>query len=124
MKMFWVDGIRSSNAPHELVCFVWKQLAAAIPQSLNYASHSQQFFEIANLVFRSLDHTTQQSSDLELNVSSWCNLLLGHSHREFVGRDEIDWVVLGFARLINHSLEVAKSKNSQIRVPYVTIFPR
>ena len=108
---------KASTTPDNLMVFIWESIASGIPKSLEHVNCSQQFFEIANLVFRNLGPVSQDSLDLESYLHEWCGLLIRHSHTEFVGRNEVDWVAFGLSRLIGHLLHLAKSSSKQVQAP-------
>lgn len=73
---------RTSHAPADLVSYLWNSLAATIPRCLEYGDRSEHYFETANTVFRSVDSEIQVQLDLDAYASTWCSLLLRHTHTE------------------------------------------
>jgi ubiquitin carboxyl-terminal hydrolase 34 len=51
-------------------------------------------------VFRTYDEYERNEEALRSFLTQWSNLLLNHDHREFIGREEVDYVVLGLTKLL------------------------
>jgi ubiquitin carboxyl-terminal hydrolase 34 len=84
----------------ELATQFWHVISSIIPDSVHWSGQSQQFFEIAELVFRAQDEYERNEISLRSFLTQWSDLLLSHQHQEFVGRGEIDHVILGFTKLL------------------------
>ena len=113
--------------------YLWENTAKVIPQCLRYRNTSQQFFEVVTLLFRSTGDAYYQTSDVLNYVHDWSELVLRHEHEEvgrstlcwlfdandeqFVGRDQIDWIVLGLSSLLNWSFQVLKSLGKPLEAP-------
>jgi ubiquitin carboxyl-terminal hydrolase 34 len=78
----------------------WIIISAILPEAVRYPSQSEQLFDIAEQVFRSHDEDSRDEESLRSSLVSWSDLLLNYTHEEFVGRDETDFVVLGFTKLL------------------------
>ncbi|KAF2729962.1 ubiquitin C-terminal hydrolase-like protein [Polyplosphaeria fusca] len=78
----------------------WRIISSILPESVQHPTQSEQLFDIAEQVFRSNDENTRDEESLRSFLMSWSNLLLSYEHKEFVGRDDIDYVVLGFTKLL------------------------
>ena len=66
--------------------FLWENIAKIIPHCLHYRNAaSQQFFEVATLLFRSTGEAYYETLYLPDYVHQWAGLLLEHEHHE-VGR--------------------------------------
>ena len=76
------DDHRSSAAPQDLILYIWRSLAAILPQTLFHAERSQQIFEASNLVVRALEPSTRQNLNVQDYNRAWCALLLEHHHTE------------------------------------------
>lgn len=105
-----------------------------VPDCLQYRNTaSQQFFEVATLLFRSTGDAYYGTLDIPSHVRDWSGLLLKHEHeevgrsilgrliiandRQFVGRDQIDCIVLGLSSLLNWSFRVSKNLGKRLEAP-------
>lgn len=120
----WVKSIcrslsASQTAPAEnFNSYLWENTAKVVPHCLQYKNTaSQQFFEVATLLFRSTGDAYYGISDVSNYVHDWSGLLLEHEHEEFVGRDQIDWIVLGLSSLLNWSFQVLRSLGKPLEAP-------
>ncbi|KZF21582.1 ubiquitin C-terminal hydrolase [Xylona heveae TC161] len=108
-------GVCSSlHHPSQTSCqkfssFFWSLCLNILPQSLNYQDHSRQLFDVSLVVFRSFSEYSRNELDLDGYVQTWGDILLDHQHYEFVGRNTVDSVVLGFTSLLNWCVQLAKS---------------
>ncbi|KAF2715127.1 hypothetical protein K504DRAFT_446027 [Pleomassaria siparia CBS 279.74] len=96
-------------------CF-WKIISNILPEAVRYPGQSEQLFNIAEQVFRSHDENSRDEESLRLSLVSWSNLLLSYTHEESVGRDEIDFVVLGFTKLLLSCILSLKSFKKPLNV--------
>lgn len=98
-----------------------------IPHSVKHPDNAQQLYDVALVVFRSIRQGSQDVVHLATYAKDWGNLLLGHMHDEvcactpytqhfhftdiwkFVGRDNIDWIVLGLSGLLRWCIQFIKS---------------
>lgn len=87
----------------------WKIISAVLPEAVRYPTQSEQLFEIAEQVFRWYDETCRDENYLRSCLVAWSDLLLNYRHEEFVGRDEVDFVVLGFTKLLLSCIPSIKS---------------
>ncbi|KAF2191532.1 hypothetical protein K469DRAFT_656523 [Zopfia rhizophila CBS 207.26] len=78
----------------------WSIISSILPEAVRYSGQSEQLFEIAEQVFRSHDENNRDEESLRSSLVAWSALLLNYKHDEFVGRDEVDFVVLGFTKLL------------------------
>lgn len=114
--------------------YLWENIAKLVPQCLAYSSTaSQQFFEVALLLFRSTGDAYYAALDVTSYVHDWSGLLLRHEHKEvswstpgshlnsndeqFVGRDQIDWIVYGLSSLLNWSFHILKELGKPLGAP-------
>ena len=127
--------IRSQTAPADnFNSYIWENVAKLVPQSLDYGSTaSQQFFELAMFLFRSTGDAYYGTLNITNYVHDWSDLLLRHEHKEvggrspdwlsnsndeqFVGRDQIDWIVFGLSSLLNWSFHILKSLGKPLGAP-------
>lgn len=124
----------STTPTQDFVLYFWDILVALIPESLKCGETSQQFFDTALSVFRAVDESGRENLNLTAYIQDWSNLLLGYVHDEvgtcrapissnldywqFVGRDGIDWIVLGIAGLLQWSIQLAKSLKKPMVIQY------
>lgn len=62
--------------------YFWSTLVILIPQSLQHGKTCQQFFEIALIVFRTIDDDVREKLDFATYIQVWSDLLLRHKHVE------------------------------------------
>lgn len=108
---------KTSSAPRDLVLYLWESFVSVIPHCLDFSISTEHFFDTANAVFRTVDSQDQPQLDLDAYMETWCNLLLTHTHTEFVGRDDTDFVVYGLSRLILYCFQLSKPKNRPLQPP-------
>ncbi|KAF2804105.1 uncharacterized protein BDZ99DRAFT_526141 [Mytilinidion resinicola] len=105
-------GALPSSSPltaSEIASFYWKTISSIVPHSVEYPRQSAQLFDIAEQVLRRNDEYDRDEPTLRVFLSSWSSLLLRYKHEEFVGRDEVDTVVLGFTKLLRSCIQSLKS---------------
>ncbi|KAI9815552.1 MAG: hypothetical protein M1827_002686 [Pycnora praestabilis] len=93
----------------EFASFFWTILATIIPETINHQSTSEQFFQVSLAVFRSIAESSRDDLDLEEYIRLWGQLLMDHEHEEYVGRESVDFIILGFTNLLKWAINVAKS---------------
>lgn len=126
---------RSQIAPADnFNSYLWENTARVVPQCLDYRdTASQQFFEVATLLFRSTGDAYYGTLDVSGYIHDWSGILLKHKHDEvgrstpawliitngeqFVGRDHIDWIVLGLSSLLNWSFQILRSQGKPLKTP-------
>ncbi|KAH9867833.1 hypothetical protein IAQ61_007137 [Plenodomus lingam] len=84
----------------EIASRFWSVIRNILPDTIEQPERSQQLFEVADHVFRANDEYERKEDDLRTLLSFWSDLLLGHNHQTFAGREEPDFVVLGFTKLL------------------------
>ena len=115
----------------------WGKCATIIPQSLDHGENSQQFFEVALTLFRSIDHASQENLEFGRYIEEWSDLLLEYTHTEvcskilgnkrltndgqFVGRDSTDWVVFGISELLQWCIQLTKSLKKPMKIRLVML---
>ncbi|KAF2086516.1 hypothetical protein K490DRAFT_66709 [Saccharata proteae CBS 121410] len=93
----------------EIVPFYWSTLSKIIPFSTRYPHSCGQLLRISAIVFRKYDELHRDEKTLRGYISTWSELLLKHRHEEFVGRGDVDNVVLGLALLLRIAIQSLKS---------------
>lgn len=94
----------------------WAIISSVLPTAVQYPSQSEQLFQIAEQVFRRYDENNRDEDSLRTCLVSWSDLLLHYKHNEFVGRDEVDYVVLGFTKLLLCCIPSLKSFKKPLNV--------
>lgn len=86
---------RHQTAPAEnFNSYLWENTAKVVRHCLQYKNTaSQQFFEVAALLFRSTGDAYYGTLDVSRYVHDWSGLLLKHEHEE-VGWSPLDWVFI------------------------------
>lgn len=87
----------------------WIIISSVLPEAVRYPAQSEQLLEIADQIFRKYDENHRTEEALRSYVATWSELLLGYDHVELVGRDEVDFVVLGFTKLLLSCIASLKS---------------
>ncbi|PGH36152.1 ubiquitin thiolesterase [[Emmonsia] crescens] len=90
-----------------IVATLWKSISALFPDTLGYAQSSQEFFEVALIVFQTVANLSPEDLIFGEYLRQWGNILLTHRTQEFVGREPVDYIVLGFTHLLKMCLELA-----------------
>ncbi|PSN73883.1 ubiquitin C-terminal hydrolase-like protein [Corynespora cassiicola Philippines] len=78
----------------------WSILSTILPGAAKYPEASKQLFEISEHVFRVHDEYSRDEVSLRQYLANWSDLLLQYKHQEVVGRDDVDFVVMGFTKLL------------------------
>ncbi|KAF2277934.1 uncharacterized protein EI97DRAFT_441220 [Westerdykella ornata] len=108
----------SALTKKEIVERFWSIISSVLPAAVEYTAQSPQLFTLAELVFRAYDETSRNEASLKSCLQSWGALLSEYRHEEFVGRDEVDHVVLGFTKLLLCCVSSIKSfKKSLNAIP-------
>ncbi|KAJ4355807.1 uncharacterized protein N0V89_003828 [Didymosphaeria variabile] len=84
-------------------------ISDVLPQAIRFPSQSEQLFDLADQVFRKYDEHNRDEVSLRSYLATWSALLLGYDHQEKVGRDEVDYVVIGFTKLLLSCVSSLKS---------------
>jgi ubiquitin carboxyl-terminal hydrolase 34 len=87
----------------------WEIISSVLPDAARYSAQSEQLFEIADQVFRQYDEHHRTEEALRSYMAIWSGLLLEYDHVEIVGRDQVDFVVLGFTKLLLSCIASLKS---------------
>ncbi|KAF2852699.1 ubiquitin C-terminal hydrolase-like protein [Plenodomus tracheiphilus IPT5] len=96
-------------------CF-WRIIYDILPDTVLQPERSQQLFEVAEHVFRTNDEYERKEGALRSFLTSWGELLLGHDHQAFAGRDTIDFVVFGFTKLMLACVLSIKSFKKPLKI--------
>ncbi|EED21875.1 ubiquitin C-terminal hydrolase, putative [Talaromyces stipitatus ATCC 10500] len=111
-----VDGSTQSDDLRvlDIVSTIWDSFVKNMQKTVPFSKQSQEYFSAAIWTFRSVAERSSQDVDFSEYVSQWSESMLGHETEEFVGREPVDHVILGFARLLRLCLEVAGKRDTTI----------
>ncbi|KAE8554713.1 hypothetical protein EYB25_003254 [Talaromyces marneffei] len=98
----------------DIISTIWDGFVQNMQNSVRFAKQSQEYFSAAIWVFRSVAERGPQNVDFSEYISKWSESMLSHETEEFVGREPVDHVILGFARLLRLCLEVAVKRETTI----------
>lgn len=96
-------GDLPSTAPlsaEDIAAQYWGVISSILPEAVHYPAQAAQLFNIAEQVFRQNDENKRDETSLLGSLRTWTTLLLRYKHKEFVGRDEVDHVIMGFTKLL------------------------
>ncbi|PGH23651.1 hypothetical protein AJ80_02257 [Polytolypa hystricis UAMH7299] len=93
----------------DIVATLWKSITVLFPETPKYAPFSQEFFEVALIVFQTVAALSPGDLVYGEYLQNWGDIMLSHETHEFVGREPIDYIILGFTHLIKLCLELAGS---------------
>ncbi|KAH8696007.1 putative ubiquitin hydrolase [Talaromyces proteolyticus] len=110
------DGSSPSETPVvlDIMATIWDAFVQNMRRSVQYADQSQEFFAVALVVFHSVSEKSPHDVIFTEYVSQWSDAMLSHKTQEFVGREPVDHVILGFARLLRWCLDVAEQTNTKL----------
>jgi ubiquitin carboxyl-terminal hydrolase 34 len=115
----------------DMLATIWDAFVKIMPQTLQHAEQSQEFFDIAHLVFQSVAEQSPKDLIYGEYLKQWSSVMLGHKTQEvsespfmlsalltnsgkFVGREPVDHLILGFCRLLRSCLDLADSSNTRV----------
>ena len=93
----------------DIVATLWKCFLCLFPETLNYPTTAQEFFEAALVLFHTVIELSPEGFDFGAHLKEWGGILLEHKTEEFVGREPVDFIVWGFSLLMKACLELAPS---------------
>lgn len=111
-----VEGPRTPDNPTtvDILATLWAAFVQTFPRTPEYAHQSQEFFEVALALFRSVAEKSPGDLIFGEYLKQWSDIMLSHHTEEFVGREPVDHIILGFARLLRLCLELAESTNTPV----------
>ncbi|KAJ5368932.1 uncharacterized protein N7496_008692 [Penicillium cataractarum] len=95
----------------DMLATVWDAFVQTIPMTPEYASQAAEFFSVALWVFRSVAEKSPRDVIFSQYLKQWSEVMLRHETEEFIGREPVDNLVLGFAGLLEQCLESADLAN-------------
>ncbi|OJJ50521.1 hypothetical protein ASPZODRAFT_148016 [Penicilliopsis zonata CBS 506.65] len=93
----------------DILAAIWEAFVGTFPKTSGYAPQSREFFEVALSVFRSVAEKSPGDIIFGEYLKTWSGIMLSHRTEEFVGREPVDYLVLGFARLLRLCMDLADS---------------
>lgn len=111
-----VEGPRVPENPTtvDILATLWAAFVRTFPRTLEYAHQSQEFFEVALALFRSVAEKSPGDLIFGEYLKQWSDIMLSHQTEEFVGREQVDHIILGFTRLLRLCLELAESTDTPV----------
>ncbi|KAI9374010.1 hypothetical protein BJX61DRAFT_541164 [Aspergillus egyptiacus] len=104
-------AIFENPATVDILATIWDGFVLAFPRAVDFPAHSQEFFETAYAVFCSVAERSPRDLVFNDYLKQWSGIMLRHRTNEFVGREPVDHIILGFSRLLKSCLEIAASSN-------------
>lgn len=95
----------------DILATLWNSLVQVIPTTPLYASQSEEFFNAALWMFRTI--AEKSPCDLIFNdyLKQWSSFMLTHQTEEFIGREPVDNLIVGFSSLLEWCLKLANAAN-------------
>ena len=87
----------------------WHLISNILSQTVQLSGQSEQLFGLADSVFRKYDEHNRDEPTLRSYLATWSTHLLNYDHKEKVGRDNADPVVIGFTKLLLNCVTSLKS---------------
>ncbi|KAJ5151117.1 uncharacterized protein N7482_010369 [Penicillium canariense] len=94
-----------SPARIDMLATIWNAFVETIPMTPDHATQSAEFFRVALWVFRSVAEKSPQDIIFNQYLRQWSEVMLRHKTEEFVGREPVDDLILGFASLLEQCLD-------------------
>ncbi|KAL4807372.1 hypothetical protein BDV18DRAFT_116297 [Aspergillus unguis] len=104
-------ALSENPARIDILATIWDAFVNTFGRVLEYPAQSQEFFEIAHIVFASVAEKSPRDMILSDYLKQWSSVMLNHRTNEFVGREPVDHIIFGFSRLIKSCLEIANSSD-------------
>ncbi|KAL4923242.1 putative ubiquitin C-terminal hydrolase [Aspergillus undulatus] len=95
----------------DILATIWNAFVLTFPRVLEFPAQSQEFFDIAHIVFSSVAEKSPHDMIFSEYLKQWSSVMLNHRTSEFVGREPVDHVIFGFSRLLKSCLDIASSSN-------------
>ncbi|KAL4968635.1 putative ubiquitin C-terminal hydrolase [Aspergillus stella-maris] len=95
----------------DILATIWDAFVLTFPRVLEHPAQSQEFFDLANVVFASVAEKSPRDMIFSEYLKQWSGIMLNHRTNEFVGREPVDYVIFGFSRLLKSCLDIASSSN-------------
>ncbi|KAL6232934.1 hypothetical protein BDW75DRAFT_216372 [Aspergillus navahoensis] len=95
----------------DILATIWDAFICTFSRVLEFPTQSQEFFEAAYIVFTSVAEKSPRDSIFSEYLKQWSSIMLSHRTNEFVGREPVDHIILGFSRLLKSCLDISASAN-------------
>ncbi|KAL4986994.1 hypothetical protein BDW68DRAFT_162080 [Aspergillus falconensis] len=95
----------------DILATIWDAFVRTFSRVLEFPTQSQEFFEAAYVVFTSVAEKSPRDSIFSEYLKQWSSIMLSHRTNEFVGREPVDHIILGFSRLLKSCLDISASAN-------------
>ncbi|KAF9893427.1 hypothetical protein FE257_010739 [Aspergillus nanangensis] len=102
------------SARIDILATIWDAFLQNFPRTPDFVHQSQEFFEIAHIMFQSVSEKSPSDEILSKYLHQWSGIILSHQTEEFVGREPVDHFFLGFCRLLRSCLELANSADMEL----------
>ncbi|KAL4938191.1 hypothetical protein BDV06DRAFT_201525 [Aspergillus oleicola] len=104
-------ALSENPARIDILATMWDAFVLTSPRVLEYPAQSQEFFDLAHVVFTSVAEKSPRNLIFSEYLKQWSGIMLNHRTNEFVGREPVDHVIFGFSRLLKSCLDIASSSN-------------
>ncbi|KAJ5286999.1 hypothetical protein N7478_002685 [Penicillium angulare] len=113
------DGVQSQTPVEspvriDMLATIWNSLAQSMPDCLQYSTRSAEFFKVAIWIFRFVAEKSPRDIIFSRYLKEWSEIMLRHKTEEFVGREIVDDLILGFAVLVELCLDMANLANIEL----------
>ncbi|KAJ5605623.1 hypothetical protein N7510_008404 [Penicillium lagena] len=98
----------------DMLAIIWSAFVQDIPKTTEHASQSAEFFRTALWVLQSVAEKSPRDLIFGDYVKQWSEIMLSHRTEEFVGREPVDDLILGFAHLLELCLDLADSAQARM----------
>ncbi|KAL4777550.1 hypothetical protein BDW60DRAFT_202441 [Aspergillus nidulans var. acristatus] len=95
----------------DILATIWDAFVHTFSRVLEFPTQSQEFFEAAYIVFTSVAEKSPHDLIFSEYLRQWSSVMLSHRTNEFVGREPVDHIILGFSRLLKSCLDISASAN-------------
>ncbi|KAL4918129.1 hypothetical protein BDW62DRAFT_68207 [Aspergillus aurantiobrunneus] len=95
----------------DILATIWDAFVLTFPRVLEFPAQSQEYFEIAYTAFASVAEKSPHDLIFSEYLKQWSGIMLSHKTSEFVGREPVDHLILGFSRLLKTCLDIATSSD-------------
>jgi ubiquitin carboxyl-terminal hydrolase 34 len=95
----------------DILATLWNSLVDVIAKTPMYARQSEEFFIAALWMFRTI--AEKSPCDLIFNdyLKQWSSFMFSHRTEEFIGREPVDNLIVGFSSLLEWCLKLAIAAN-------------
>ncbi|KAJ5591634.1 uncharacterized protein N7459_002003 [Penicillium hispanicum] len=98
----------------DMLATIWSAIVQNIPKTSEYAAQSAEFFKVTLWVFRSVAEISPRDVIFGRYLKDWSEVMFRRRTEEFVGREPVDEMILGFALLLELCLDLADSAGVEL----------